>query len=139
MVRQAKVKYRRFLVLFFVLVVSSLLPALADESAEIKTASGTVKIIFSRSAEGVVAATVVPFDEDGSYPRSGWIHCKNVGKEISEAINQRFAEAERFEDYYHATWNNLGEDKSTPLLAYHGELLKIEPWQPAFLAEPKQD
>ncbi|MFZ5952233.1 MAG: hypothetical protein ACOYXC_16135 [Candidatus Rifleibacteriota bacterium] len=138
MFRQAKVQYKRFLVLFFVLVVSSLLPAFANENAEIKTASGTVKIIFSRSADGVVAATLIPFDEDGSYPRSGWTHCKNVSKEISDTLTQRFSEAERFEDYFNAVWNNLGEDESSPILAYHGELLKIEPWQPAFLAEPKQ-
>lgn len=93
----------------------------------------TAKIIFSKSETGNLRAVIIHYASDGHSPKSGWTTCDIIDSHIVKIYSQKLRDQERIEGYFTATYKKIEKDKSTPILRYKGELLKIEPWDPEFI------
>lgn len=122
---------RYFIKLFFVLLFAQSFTAACVFAAD-GSYTHTAKVVFSKNDDNKLVATVIPYTDEGSYPKSGWIVCEAIAQEITDIYSGKIKGEEKFEGYFIATYKKLGENRNSPILSYKGELLKIEPWSPAF-------
>lgn len=135
--RSAGIWIRRQIVLLLFGLLTVFSTVAADDMTLGKELSRTAKLVFARDGAGSVQALVIPYKEDGSYPRSGWIQCRIEDQLIVADAARKLASLDRVEGYFHARYRILDKDRSTPVLRYHGVLLGVDPWSPAFLADPR--
>lgn len=122
-----------FAIFFLILTVFpyEALPAAGTEQVK-ATITRTAKVRFFRNKTGNLAALIIPYTLEGSYPRSGWITCDVIDKKIAEVYAAKIGSGGQFEGYFTATYKKTEENKTSPILHYKGELLKLEPWSPPF-------
>jgi hypothetical protein len=97
----------------------------------------TAKLVFSRDAQGRLQALVIPFTEDGSFPRSGWILCTLEDPVLPDARVPEPGEANRSEGYFRVRYRVVGQDDSSPVLQYRGVIEQLEAWHPNFLSNDR--
>jgi len=97
----------------------------------------TVKIIFSKNETGNLRAVIIPYDSDGSHPKSGWITSDIINDDIVKLYSEKLKNEKKIEGYFTATYRKIEKDKNSPILQYKGELIKIEPWNPEFIKDTK--
>lgn len=93
----------------------------------------TAKITFFKTKTGNINAKIIPYNSNGSYPKSGWITCHIISSDIIKTFSEKIKSNDKFEDYFIATYKIIEKDTTTPILAYKGELLKLKNWNPTFI------
>ncbi len=127
-------KKNKILILSFVFTALLLQFSFAAEtkSESSGVVTHTAKVIFFKNPAGKTIATIIPYNSNGSYPRSGWTTCEIVDKEIAQIYSEKLKGKKQIEGYFIATYKQLGKNEKSLILHYKGELLKIEPWKPVF-------
>ncbi len=131
-------KIKIFIICFTVAILSlQMLSVIYAESNPKDEITHTAKIIFSESETGNLSALIIRYTSEGYRPRSGWITCDIIDPDIVKIYSEKLKNQEKIEGYFTATYKKIEKDKSTPILRYKGELLKIEPWDPPFIKDSK--
>jgi hypothetical protein len=116
-------------------ILSTVFAEIASEDTRIIR---TAKITFFKNKIGNLNARIIPHNDDGGYPKSGWITCENIHPEIEAVVREKLNNNSEYEGYFTATYVIIARNENSPILSYKGKLLAIEAWEPPFIKDRKK-
>jgi len=134
-----KITKNKILIICFAITTLSpqILNIIYAESSSEDHITRTAKITFFKNEEDSLEANIIPYTSDGYRPKSGLITCEIIDSDITRIYYKKLKNQKKIEGYFVATYKKIEKDKSTLILRFKGELLKIEPWDPPFIEDSR--